>query len=66
MGIAYQVEDIVLLKKEHPCQNRTNQFKILQIDGEVRLKCIACGGVIYLKRSAFEKALKKNLTRPSL
>lgn len=52
-------ETIVTLKKPHPCTTRSNQFYILQIDGEVRLKCCGCGGIILLKRSAFEKSIKK-------
>lgn len=55
----YQVNDIVTLKKPHPCINKCHEFKILGIDGEVRLKCQSCGSIILLKRNAFEKSLKK-------
>ena len=55
----YQVNDIVILKKPHPCVKQCHEFKILGIDGEVRLKCQGCGSIILLKRSAFEKAKKK-------
>lgn len=65
METDYNVQDIVQLKKEHPCKMKTNLFKILQIDGEVRLKCQSCGGIILLKRSAFEKALKKIVLKSS-
>lgn len=54
----YKVNDIVVLKKQHPCINKTNVFNILSIDGEVRLKCSGCGGIVLLKRSAFEKSIK--------
>ncbi len=55
----YNINDIVILKKAHPCSTHSHQFMILGIDGEVRLKCDGCKGIVLLKRSAFEKALKE-------
>ena len=55
----YKINTIVELKKTHPCKNLSKQFLILAIDGEVRLKCCGCGGIVLLKRNAFEKAIKK-------
>ena len=55
----FRIDQIVTLKKAHPCTTKCKEFKILGIDGEVRLKCQGCGGIILFKRSAFEKALKK-------
>ena len=54
-----EINSILTLKKKHPCKDASNKFILLAIDGEVRLKCCGCGGIILLKRSAFEKALKK-------
>lgn len=54
----YKSNEIVFLKKQHPCKQKSNQFFVLSIDGEVRLKCFGCGGIVLLKRSAFEKAAK--------
>ncbi len=54
----YEINSIVQLKKSHPCKEKSTSFILLAIDGEVRLKCCSCGGIILLKRSAFEKALK--------
>lgn len=55
----YEINSVIQLKKSHPCKEKSNTFKILGLDGEVRLKCCGCGGIILLKRSAFEKAIKK-------
>lgn len=52
-------KEIVTLKKSHPCSSKSQQFYVLQIDGEVRLKCVGCGGIVLLKRGAYEKAIKK-------
>ena len=54
----YKINEIITLKKKHPCNFKSNSFCILSIDGEVRLKCSGCGGIVILKRNAFEKALK--------
>lgn len=54
----YNIGSIVTLKKNHPCKTLSKQFIILAIDGEVRLKCLGCNGIVLLKRSAFEKSLK--------
>ena len=56
----YKVNEVVLLKKKHPCNFKSNSFSILSIDGEVRLKCCGCGGVVILKRNAFEKSIKSS------
>ena len=56
----YQINDIVILKKNHPCAKNKKEFKVLSIDGEVHLKCLNCGGIIFLKRNAFEKALVRS------
>ena len=53
------IYDIVELKKAHPCTQKSKQFILLGLDGEVRLKCCGCGAIILLKRSAFEKSRKK-------
>ena len=55
----YKVNDIIKLKKPHPCNNRCNEFIIISIDGEVRLKCVGCNGIVLLKINAFKKAIKQ-------
>ena len=55
----YNINDVVILKKPHPCKDKSHTFTILAIDGEVRLKCSGCKGIVLLKRSAFEKAIKE-------
>lgn len=52
-------EEIVTLKKPHPCLSKSYDFKVISIDGEVRLKCMGCQGIILLKRNTFEKSVKK-------
>ena len=56
--MSYNIDEIITLKKPHPCIQRSFDFKIISIDGEVRLKCLGCGGIVLLKRNAFEKSVK--------
>ena len=54
----YFVDDIVVLKKSHPCKEKCKTFKIIGYDGEVRLKCTNCQSIILLKKNAFLKSVK--------
>ena len=55
-----QVDDIVTLKKQHPCGSY--DWLIMRIGAEVRLKCMGCGHQIMMKRSLLEKS-KKGINR---
>ncbi len=57
MGI--QVNDILEMKKKHPCGN--NQFIVQRIGMDFKLKCIKCEHEIMLPRSKAEKNTKKIL-----
>lgn len=49
----YKIGDIVKTKKKHPCGN--NEWEIVRIGVDFKLKCLKCEHVIVLPR---EKALK--------
>lgn len=51
------VDDIIELKKEHPCGGRL--FKILRVGSDVRIVCQTCGRDMTLGREKLEKAIKK-------
>lgn len=55
--IKYKLNDIVELKKPHPCGNK--QFKILRVGSEMRIVCIECGRDLVIDRVKLEKATKK-------
>ena len=54
----YKINDTVILKKKHPCLTKSNQFIILGFDGEVRLKCKGCNGIVLLKKASFYDSVK--------
>lgn len=49
----YQVGDIVKLKKQHPCGSQ--EWEILRVGADFRLKCLGCGHQIMIARKQVEK-----------
>ncbi|MGN1398540.1 MAG: DUF951 domain-containing protein [Erysipelotrichaceae bacterium] len=54
----YNLNDIVEMKKQHPCKKST-QWKIIRMGADIRIKCLGCGSSVLFPRSEFEKKLKK-------
>lgn len=55
----YKINDIAIMKKEHPCTTRSNKFEIIRVGADIKIKCLGCGNVIMLSRHSFEKSVKK-------
>lgn len=53
----YELNDIVEMKKPHPCG--TNNWKIIRLGADIKLKCLGCDNIIMLTRKEFNKKLKK-------
>ena len=54
----YNLNDIVEMKKDHPCK-KSKQWKIIRMGADIRIKCLGCGTSVLFPRSEFEKKLKK-------
>ena len=54
----YGLNDIVEMKKEHPC-HLSKQWKIIRMGADIRIKCLGCGASVLMPRQKFEKKLKK-------
>ena len=52
-----RVNDILTLKKEHPCGGK--QFKVLRIGMDFRIECVKCGHRVMLPRKTVEKSVKQ-------
>ncbi len=52
----YEVGDIVKLKKKHPCGSQ--EWEILRVGADFRLKCLGCGHQIMIARKLVEKNTK--------
>lgn len=55
--MGYQLNDIVVMKKIHPCGS--NEFKIIRLGADIKIKCIKCGHIIMLPRIDLNKKIKK-------
>ena len=54
----YDLNDIVEMKKEHPCHKSKN-WKIIRMGADIRIKCLGCGTSVLFPRVQFEKKLKR-------
>ena len=55
----YKLDDIVEMKKPHPCVTKSKLFKIIRLGADIKIQCLGCGNIIMMSRSDFEKRLKK-------
>lgn len=53
----YKIADHAVMKKQHPCGS--NEWEIIRVGADIKIKCIQCGRIIMLPRSKFEKGCKK-------
>lgn len=54
----YKLDDIIEMKKEHPC-HKSKQWRIIRMGADIRIKCLGCGNSVLMPRSEFERKLKK-------
>ena len=61
MGKEVQVNDLVRLRKPHPCGSY--EWRVVRIGADIGLKCQVCGRKILLDRSSFNKRVKTVISR---
>ena len=57
MKVDYKLNDIVIMKKPHPCGS--NKLQIVRVGADIKIKCLNCGRTIMLERVEFNKKIKK-------
>lgn len=57
MKVEYKLNDIVIMKKPHPCGS--NKWQIVRVGTDIKIKCLNCGRTIMLERVEFNKKIKK-------
>lgn len=57
MSDSFALNDIVEMKKKHPCGE--NRWKIIRMGADIRIKCLGCERSIMIPRVQFAKKLKK-------
>jgi hypothetical protein len=60
----FELGDIVEMKKQHPCG--TNEWKVIRMGADVRIKCEGCQHSVMIPRRDFEKKMKKVLKKAEL
>ena len=61
MPMDIQVGDTLTMKKQHPCGS--NQWTVLRIGADFKLRCLGCGHELMLPRSKAEKSIRKILSK---
>ncbi|SEO40929.1 hypothetical protein SAMN04488134_10764 [Amphibacillus marinus] len=59
MNKQFELNDIVEMKKPHPCG--INRWKIIRMGMDIRIKCQGCEHSVLIPRKKFEAKLKKVL-----
>ena len=52
-----QVNDILTMKKAHPCGSK--EWLVLRVGADFRLRCLGCGREVMGSRQKYEKQIKK-------
>lgn len=58
----YALNDIVQMKKDHPCK-KSHYWRIIRLGADIKIKCLGCGAVVLMERSEFERKCKKMITK---
>ncbi|HAX02090.1 MAG: hypothetical protein A2Y45_02085 [Tenericutes bacterium GWC2_34_14] len=59
----YQIGDTVITKKNHVCGS--DQWQVLRVGAEVKVKCIKCGREVMMMKTDFDKRVKSVLMTKS-
>lgn len=54
----YKLNDIVQMKKDHPCR-KSHLWKIIRMGADIKIKCLGCDAVVMMERREFERKCKK-------
>ncbi|MBC1911912.1 DUF951 domain-containing protein [Listeria booriae] len=57
----FGLNDIVEMKKPHPCG--TNCWRIIRLGMDIRIKCEGCGHSVMIPRREFTKKVKRILEK---
>ena len=58
----YDLNDIVEMKKEHPC-HKSKYWKIIRMGADIRIKCLGCGTSVLFPRVQFKTYYRKGSKR---
>jgi len=56
-----RIDDVVQLRKQHPCGSY--RWQVVRLGTDIGIKCITCQRKVYLPRSKFAKQVKTFVSR---
>ena len=59
----YKLGDRLVLKKGHP--RGTNDWEIVKLGADIKLKCTGCGRLVFIPRIELNKKIKKIIEKES-
>lgn len=62
-NIVFGLNDIVEMKKQHPCG--TNRWQVVRLGADIKIKCCHCERTLMMPRPEFKKKIKKVLVSAS-
>ncbi|GAX89123.1 DUF951 domain-containing protein [Effusibacillus lacus] len=57
----FALGDVVQMKKPHPCG--ANEWQVIRMGMDIRMKCVNCGRSVMIPRSQFERQMRKVLRK---
>lgn len=66
MNRPIDLNDIVEMKKCHPCSSRSKLFQVVRVGADVKIKCLGCGKVMMIDRDAFNAKVKRVLDKEDI
>lgn len=60
--IALYLDDVVILRKKHPCGG--DSWRVVRLGADIGLRCLTCGRRVLVARSAVERDIKRFVQRP--
>ncbi|MCI5775626.1 MAG: DUF951 domain-containing protein [Aerococcus sp.] len=59
----YELNDIVRMRKPHPCGE--NAWRIIRLGADIRIKCQGCGQSVMMPRREFNRKMKTVIQKAS-
>lgn len=54
----FDVGDILVMKKPHPCSKVAVRFSVLTLGSDIKVKCLSCGREVIVPRVRLEKNIR--------
>ncbi len=61
MPLELFIDDVVQLRKSHPCGS--DRWRVIRLGADIGLRCLGCDRKILLSRRELEKRLKRFVSR---